>query len=133
MSLTTLSLLEASTVSASGGTALDFTTAGGSTDKNKLIVPADTDLREQRSLDLSVRRPRVQASAPNGYTQGRSIAVLKFPHTLANGNLTVDTIRIEMSTDVETSVANKSEMMSLAAQTIIDSEMSDFWKVLSAG
>lgn len=132
MSLSTLSLLETATVSASGGTAMPMTSIGGSENKNTLVVDADTDLRTQRSISFAVRRPKVQASAPNGYTQGRCNALLKFPVTLANGNLTVDTISIQLSTDVETTVAEKTEYIKLAAQALIDSETLAAWTTLNA-
>lgn len=133
MSLATLSILENATVTPSGGTALPLTSAGGSLDKNTLIVDADTDLRTQRSVDFSVSRPKVQGSAPNGYTQARSSVILKIPRTLANGNTSVDTVFVKFSTDVETTVAEKDEMRALACQLLIDSETDAFWTQLIAG
>lgn len=133
MSLATLSLLETATTAASGGTAMPMTSAGGSLDKNRLLVDADTDLRTQRRLDLQVSRPKVQAVAPNGYTQARAMATLSVPRTLANGNISVDTVFIRMSTDVETTVAEKDELASIAAQLLVDSEMAGFWTQLNPG
>jgi hypothetical protein len=110
-----------------------MTSRGGSENKNTLIVDADTDLRTQRSLVLTTRPPKVQASAPNGYTQARMGALLKIPRTLANGSISVDTISIQLATDVETSVADKDEMLALASQVLIDSEMSAAWSTLNVG
>jgi len=133
MSLNTLSILESSTVSASGGTAMPMTSFGGSENKNTLVVDADTDLRTQRTVSFTVRRPKVQASAPNGYTQGRCNMLFKVPRVLANGNMSVDTISIQLSTDVETSVAEKQEMLALGAQLLVDSEVDAVWTTLNAG
>lgn len=133
MSLQTLGLLASSTVAASGGTALPLTSVGGSENKNRLVVDEDTDLRTQRSIDFSVRRPHVQGTAPNGYTQARSICAFKVPLSLANGNTTVNTVAITMSTDVETTVAEKAELRSLAAQLLIDVELDAFWDMLNPG
>jgi hypothetical protein len=133
MSLQTLSLLEAATVSATGGTAMPMTSKGGSENKNTLIVDADEDLRTQRSIVLTVRNPKVQATAPNGYTQGRCQALLKFPRTLTNGLISVDTISIQLSTDVETSVADKEEMLYLASQSMFDAETRSAWTLLNVG
>lgn len=133
MSISTLGLLASSTVAASGGTALPFTSVGGSENKNRLVADSDTDLRTQRSIDFSVRRPHVQASAPNGFTQARSILTMKVPLALDNGGTTVNTVQISMSTDVETSVAEKDELRALAAQCVIDSELNAFWTTLNPG
>jgi len=133
MSLQTLSLLENSTVAASGGTALALVSAGGSLGKNRLIPSDDTDLRTQRVLDLSAQLPRPQASAPNGYTQGRASTVFKFPLLLDNGEITVNKVTISMSCDVETTVTEKTEYLSLACQTAIDAEMAQLWNGLNAG
>lgn len=133
MSLTTLTLLESATVSATGGTSMPMTSIGGSENKNTLIVDADTDLRTQRSITFTVRRPKVQASAPNGYTQGRCTALIKIPRLLANGKITVDTVSIQVSADVETTVAQKTEMLKLGAQALFDSETLAAWTALNAG
>lgn len=133
MGLSTLTLLESATVSATGGTSMPMTSIGGSENKNTLIVDADSDLRTQRSVTFSVRRPKIQASAPNGYTQGRCNALFKFPRILDNGNISVDTVSIQVSTDVETTVAEKTEMLKLAAQGLFDSETQAAWTLLNAG
>lgn len=122
MSLTTLTLLESATVTPSGGTSLAFTSQGVSNDKNKLIASADVDLRSQRSLEFSVKRPKPQVSAPNGYTQARVSGILKIPRILANGNISVDTVTVSLNTDVETTVAQKTEMCKLGAQMFVDAE-----------
>lgn len=133
MSLSTISLLENGTPAASGGTAMAMTSKGGSENKNTLVVDADVDLRTQRTCVFSVRPPKVQSSAPNGYTQGRCNVVFKFPRTLANGLISVDTVSLQLSTDVETTVAQKEEMLSLIAQVSFDSETSQAFTLLNVG
>lgn len=133
MSLTTLGLLTGPTISPSGGSALAFTSQGVQGDKNRFICDADTDLRTQRVIELSCRRPRAQASAPNGYTQARVSGFYKIPRILANGNISVDTISVTISTDVETTVAQKSEMLLQGAQLFIDSELLGAWTQQNMG
>lgn len=124
MPLTSLSLLEAATVTPSGGTALAFSSQGIKNGVlHGLVASADTDLRTQRQLEYSVRRARVQASAPNGYTQARTSAILKIPRILANGNITVDTVTISLNCDVETTVAQKTEMAKLGAQMFVNANV----------
>jgi hypothetical protein len=131
MSLNDASLLESGTVSASGGTALAFESKGMLLDKNTLFVSADTDLRTRREVDCLVKYPKIQASAPNGYTQARAIVTLKVPLSLDNGAVTVNTIQISMSYDVETSDTEKDDMLTLGAQILSDSDFSGFFKNLS--
>lgn len=133
MSLTTLTLLESATVTPSGGTAMALTSQGISNDKNRFVVDADEDLRTQRSLEYSVRRPKPQASAPNGYTQARVSGIFKIPRILANGAISVDTITISLNADVETTVAQKTEMLKLGAQMFVDSEVLDLLTVQNLG
>lgn len=131
MSLSNASLLEGATVSASGGTALDLESRGSEPGRNILFVPADTDLRTRREIDCSVSYPRVQASAPNGYTQARRVAFMKFPLELDNGKVTVNTVKIEMATDVETTTSEIQAYSKLAAQVLIDADFSGFFEDLS--
>jgi hypothetical protein len=53
---------------------------------------------------------------------------MKVPKVLANTNSTVNTFRGELSTDVETSVAEKVELIKLSAQTMISAITADFWQ-----
>jgi hypothetical protein len=131
MSLSDMSLLEGATITPSGGTALVFDSMGTSEYKNTLFVPADTDLRTQRRIVCTAKWPKVQSSAPNGYTQARANAVIKIPLELDNGAITYNTIVIGFNTDVETSSAEKDAMLLLGAQVFTDSDFTGFLKNLS--
>ena len=91
MSLKNLSLLTGATlVAPTGGSAMPFLSIGSNADNpDTLYCTSDTDFRTQRTVDVSVKRPKVSATAPNGYTQARATAVFKFPLELENGNITV--------------------------------------------
>lgn len=130
MSLSNASVLSGATMSPSGGTALAFESQGSTLATNKLIVTADTDLRTRREISATIKEPRVQASAPNGYTQARSILVFKAPLSLDNGNITVNTLRIELAFDVETTDAEKDELLVLGSQFLNDSDFTGFFKNL---
>lgn len=127
MSLNNASILESATISVTGGTALDFSSLGGNTlGQNKLVVPADVDFKTRRSINCVAKEPRINVDKPNGYTQARQSAVLSIPRVLDNGLLSVDTIKVEIATDVETTVAEKQEMLKLGAQICTDSDFADF-------
>jgi hypothetical protein len=131
MSLSNASINSGATGSFSGGSALAFESRGIEAGRNVLYATADTDLRTRREIDCSVSYPKVQATAPNGYTQARSTLVIKVPIELDNGNTTVNTFRIVLSTDVETSDTQIDEMLVLGAQTLLDADFAAFWKAKS--
>lgn len=131
MPISTATINSGATVSASGGTALTFASRGSEPGRNVIYVASDTDLRTRREADFSVSYPKIQGSAPNGYTQARRTVVMKFPLVLENGNVTVNTIRIVLSTDVETTDAEIGEYLALGAQAMIDTDFSSYWSSLS--
>jgi hypothetical protein len=59
--------------------------------------------------------------------------MIKVPRTLASGVRSVDTIYIQLSTGIETTDAEKQQMLVTAAKSLTDSETSDFWKGQSLG
>lgn len=127
MSLNNASVLSGTTVSATGGTPLAFSSLGSNGSINPLYATDDTDVRTQRSIICGTKAPKISASAPNGYTQQRSSLTVKIPLVLDNGESTVNTIRIEMSSDVETTDAEKAELRNIAAQTLFDTDFTEFW------
>lgn len=128
MSLRNMSLLSATTVSASGGTALTYLPGNGaSDDKLVMYVTADTDLRSRRTCDFTVKPPKPSATAPNGFTQPRCTVYHRFPQTLANGLTTYDTLKIELARDVETTQAEVLEYLKVGAQTMFDADVLEFF------
>lgn len=129
MSLKTLVLKEAATLAVTGGTDLAFGSLGITNGtKNVLYATADEDVRTRREITFNVTKAKVNPDTPNGYTQPRSSFTMKVPKVLANTNSTVNTFRGELSTDVETSVAEKVELIKLSAQTMISAITADFWQ-----
>jgi len=122
MPLQTASVLSGATITPSGGTALAFTGAGIRNNTHPLFVAADADLRTRRTMMCTVKDPKVSASAPNGYTQARSSVTFKSPLSLDNGSITVNTVRVEVSYDVETSAAELAELKVIGAQILTDSD-----------
>jgi len=121
-----------SNIAPTGGTALTFTSNGFTgPGKLTLVVPADTDLRLRRSMDVTVKQARVSSSAPNGYTQPRITVIYKKPKLLANGKITVNTIKVEAAYDVETTQTEIQELIDVAAQVCSDSDVEPTFKLLS--
>lgn len=126
-----------------GATAIAFTPTGGSSinwdisssNGNTVVVSPelDTDFRTKRSITFTKTAPKVEPSAPNGYTQVRTKEVIKIPLLLDNGKYTVNTVKVEVAYDVETSDAERLELRSLAAQSLINSNITPVWDAQSMG
>lgn len=132
MSLANAALVVAPTsIAPTGGTALTFSTQGMTAPgEQSLVVLADTDLRLRRSIDVKVKDPKVQLTAPNGYTQARRSCLFKKPKLLANGKITVNTSKVEVSYDIETTPTEIQELIDIAAQMASDA---DFVPTLKTG
>jgi len=132
MSVSNASIVTApSSITVTGGTAVAFSSLGLADGKQTLFVAADTDQRIRRSIDVSVKPAKSSSSAPNGYTQPRATLTLKKPKVLANGKITVATLRVEMAYDVEYTQTEIQEMVDFGAQFFCDADFANFWKQMS--
>lgn len=131
MSLSNASVSSGATVAPTGGSALAFEQANSTGSSVNLFASADTDLLTRRGIYCSVKEPKVSSTAPNGYTQARAVAMFKSPLTLDNGNVTVNTVRIEFAYDVETTQTEIEELRVIAAQICCDADFAGLVKSLS--
>jgi hypothetical protein len=131
MSLTAVSTLSGSTIAGTGGTAVNWTKMGQVGNKVSLAVTSDADLRSRRTLDVVAKAPSVNPGAPNGYTQARVTKVYKQPLLLENGSITVNTVKVEVAYDVETSAAEIQELVDQGAQLLFDADLVSVDKTLS--
>lgn len=127
MSLNNASILADATESFTGGTALAFSSLGPREHGNVLYALDDSDIRTRRELAINVVLAKPRSTAPNGYTQSRSSVTGKVPLSLDNGNVTVNTIKIEVSCDVETTDAEKLALRQLGMQMLSDSDFTELW------
>lgn len=123
MSLKDASIMTAPTsFTVNGGSALAFSELYSSGEKVTIGVSADTDLRLRRTMDAHIYQPKPNSGAPNGYTQGRAKVVFKSPLLLDNGAITVNTVKVEVAFDVETTDAERTELCDIGGQIFIDSD-----------
>jgi hypothetical protein len=127
MSLDALSILEGTTPSFTGGSALNFASKGLVGSSLTLYDEGAVDYVNRKDLVLSVKNPKINAGSPNGYTQARSEVLWKFPLVLDNGSSTVNTARLTIATDVETTDAERLEMRQQVAQALLNSDMVEFF------
>lgn len=133
MSLINASLVTAPTaIAPTGGTALAFASLGSpSLGKVSLYVPTDTTFTTRRSLDVTVKPSKANAASLNGYTQNRVTMIYKKPKVLASGKITVNTAKVELSFDIETTQLEVQELMDIGAQLLFDADTAPTFKTLS--
>lgn len=131
MSLGSASTKVGATLSTTGGTDLAWNSTGLVSQKNVLVASADTDLRTRRQIEATVKLPTANAVAPNGYTQARSAVLFKAPKILANGKITVNTLRIELAYDVETTPTEIDAMLLQGGQFCFNTDFTPVFKQLA--
>lgn len=128
MSLQSFSLKETPSVAVTGTDNVTVASRGNSLTEGSLVYTSDVDGKTRRSASLKVTPPRPSAGTPNGYTQARSIATLKYPLLLDNDATTVNTIQVSISYDIESSDAEIQALLDDAAQIIAHADLQAFWK-----
>jgi hypothetical protein len=128
MAIETSSILYDGTVATTGGTATGVITKGGTLNQLNVILDDSSEFIDQTKVEFTVREPVVNTSAPNGYTQARSAVRMLVPLSLDNTNRTINSLKIELSVDHETTDAEIQSILVAGAQFLVDSDFSDFWK-----
>jgi hypothetical protein len=122
MALNNATTLSGATFAGTGGTTVNWSSMGQNGNKHPLVVSTDTDLRVRRSIDVSARTPAPSSSAPNGYTQARVSKLYKQPLLLDNGKITVNTCKVEVAYDVETTPEEIQALLDVGAQMLFDAD-----------
>lgn len=128
MSLANAVVKTGGTLAVTGGSDLTFVGSGVSRNELRAAVSADTDFRLRRNIRFTIKEPTVNLSQPNGYTQAKSSALFTKPKLLANGKYTKNTIQVSLFCDPETTDAEKTELLDVAAQMCFDSDFALFFK-----
>lgn len=127
MTIASSAVLVDGTVAITAGTSTVFETKGIVGNTHNVFLDDGSDLIDLETAKFTVQDHKPQASAPGGYTQARRKIRVNFPRTLANGNRTVDTFDIVMSTDPETTDAERLTMRVLACSFLHESDFLKFW------
>lgn len=126
MSMKNMSLLSGATVSATGGTALAFVDNGVTVPNGvQLVVPADTNYALRRTATARVRNPQLDRDGVWGKDK-KSVSIT-VPKQLASGKIVPNVIRLEREVHPETTAAEALELLKLAAQVAIDTDLDNFW------
>jgi hypothetical protein len=115
------------TPAASGGTDTDLKLKDRGQGYVNMILDDGSEFINQVTFTFSFKDPKVSASAPNGYTQARTSVVMRSPLALDNGEYTVNTGRIELAVDHETTNSEVQTMLNCMGQLLCDSDFTEAW------
>jgi len=119
--------VDATSIAPTGGTSTALASIGDSLNKHALfLATSGVEFKDRVTFDFTTKAPSITSGSPSGFTQARSGIVLKFPITLATGERIVNTARVEIATDVETTTAEKVNIRYYLSQLLSDIETDDF-------
>jgi hypothetical protein len=129
MSIETAAILVGGTTSSTGGTSTDFIVKGPANNGDMRVFLDDgSEFIDSIQVAFSVKDPIVNSGAPNGYTQQRSAIKGLVPLSLDNGNRTVNSVKIELAYDPETTDTEKDALIELGCQLFRQAALDAFWK-----
>ncbi len=126
MSINAASVLKDGTIAVTGGVATPMTSLGSTLNENSVVFDGSSLLDRSSGL-FTIKAPSKTSTSPNGYTQARNQMVLRFPKTLASGDVVYNTARVQLSFDVETTSAEKETIRGLVSQMISDDDFDGYW------
>lgn len=131
MAITGASINDGGSYSPTGGSGVALSQIGGSTASQKLVSIGTGVYADLRTVDFKITTPKVANAAPNGYTQKRCEVFFRSPLALDNGGSTINTVRIQLAVDVETTDTEVSELVHTATDLLQRADFADFWKYQS--
>jgi len=131
MSILSIAFKSGATLPLTGGTTDPIGSGGQGLDKSLVIFTADASLQEQRTVEFSVKRQKVSANSPDGYTQARRSIVMKSPIEVSTGVFSTNTARLEIATSVTTTAAEMDAIRLYIATAIMDANADDFFNSLA--
>lgn len=121
----------ATAIAPTGGTDITLSAMGIQNGIASTFVSQDTSMLTRRSIDFSSKDPKANAASPGGMTQARRKVVLHCPRTITAGAsqvITQDKVTIELSFDVNATLAQVNDLRYLAAQLVADGDFDNFYQ-----
>lgn len=126
MSILNAELLLDGVVSTTGGTALPIESIGSNIERHKAYYGGTTYLDRSTAM-FNAKAPIKDINSVSGYTQARNTAKLAMPIPLADGSVVFNTLEIKFAVDAHTTLAQKTQLLSLGAQVLADTDFVAFW------
>lgn len=128
MSIRNASVPVGATYAPTGGTATSMVVLSQESGKiSSFIGTSGVTAQTRTECVFDAKIPRPNVAAPGGYTQGRSTVTVKVPKVLANLARTVNTAKVELAFDPETTVAEVTALKTTLINLINDADFDTFW------
>lgn len=114
-------------LSAVGGTASSLVGLNSDYRTLQAMLAGSTSLTDRTKIKFSATEARTSIDSPSGYTQKRNNVTVAVPLVLANGSLTFNSMKFDLSVDINTTVTQIAEMRYLMAQFISSPEADAFF------
>jgi hypothetical protein len=114
-------------ISATGGSDVTLKSLGDNIGRHELRF-GGSSMADRNYVTMTANKPKVSLDSPSGYTQERTGFILKVPKELSDGTIVINTLRVQLATDVNTTDAEKLDMCFLGAQLLGQDDFADFWQ-----
>lgn len=112
----TITVKSGSTLTPTGGSDVVYTKTNEKADGSLVYKDlTQTDLRIQKKVEVKSSDAKTLATAPNGYTQQKNSVSFLQPKLLANGKFTTNGIDVSLHFDVETTEAERIQLLDAVA------------------
>lgn len=127
MALSNATLLDGATISATGGTTVNFAPSGKDVkDGVEIVDVGATDYTTRCSISLRVKMPTYNSTTVT-WSKGKRMISLIMPKTLASGETVFPVVRIEVEDHPEQTSDERLEMRKRAAQILTDSDFDQYF------
>lgn len=127
MALTNATLLNGATISATGGTTVNFAPSGTEVpDGVEIIDTGAADYRTRVKISCRSKMPTYN-SATQTYSKGKRMVNITFPKILASGETVFPIVRLEVEDHPEQTAAERLEMLKYISQVCFDADFATFF------
>lgn len=128
MALANATLITGTTLSATGGTTVNFAPSGKTVENGvEIIDTGATDFRTRTSIQCRSKMPTYNP-ALKAYAKGRNFVTFVMPILLADGTPAFPTIRVEVDYHPEQTAAHRLDMRKMAAQILFNASFTQFFE-----
>ena len=128
MALSNATLIDGATLSATGGTTVNYAPSGKIVPDGVEIVDVDaTDYQTRTSVSLRVKMPSYNANTAT-WSKGKRMVTFVAPKVLASGEVVFPVVRIDVEDHPEMTAAEALELRTRAAQILFDADFDTYFK-----
>lgn len=127
MSLKTMTITSAATITVAGGSPVVFSDDGVTISNGvHLIVPADADYQTRKQVTVKYRPPTLDVRT-GVYGKDKKSMSFAIPIVLSSGQVVFNTVRIEREVHPTFAASSCADLNKLGAQLLFGTDAANFW------